>query len=372
MWMSSKIRGASARVWKAVREAAGWFSRGYFLTKSRNAVATMRETFTEARHNGAVSSGLARSVGGDKFVYMSDIDGSDMLEEFKLYVSKLKEENPDSCAPVKVFLNSGVYGMYARTEMLAVMMYGGIPYILPVHRALDGIDENDAQFVSRNNSMVTRLFGGESNHVVSLGRVADSVSVTDYVMERVKSSPLFDSMDIDGSLVGMAISQGTMRSLGSVYLPGRYLYDIYSVDSTVSKAIRPYRDYTADRVDGTDGGMVGNEVILVGGDPDIVPVGMQTAPDGYTYDVWVPNDARYYSRASAAVSACALPLLGLSVDDEEYEESYALLLKMLLELDEEANGPRDEDAPPDILVNADEDTDTDEVPVLLDLPDYLS
>ena len=61
MWMSSKIRGASARVWKAVREAAGWFSRGYFLTKSKNAVATMRETFTEARHNGAVSSGLARS-----------------------------------------------------------------------------------------------------------------------------------------------------------------------------------------------------------------------------------------------------------------------------------------------------------------------
>ena len=372
MSTSSRIGKLLSRAWKAVRGAAGWMSRGYFSTKARDIASTMAETFAEARHNGSVSSGLARSPGLDKFVYLSDIDGSDILDEFKLYVSRLKEENPDSCFPVKVFSNSGVYGMYARTEMLSVMMYGGIPYILPVHRALDGIDENDAQFVDRNNSIVSRLFGNGTNHVVSLGRVSDSVDVTAFVMDRVKSAPLFDSMEIDISLVNMAISNGTMRPLGSVYLPGGYLYDIYSVDPTVSVAIRPYRDFTADRVDGTEAAGYGNEVVLVGGDPEIVPVGMQTAPDGYTYDVWVPNDARYFSRARAAVSACALPLLGLSVDDGEYEESYALLLKMLLDLDEEANGPRDEEAPPDVIVNPDDDTDTDEVPVLIELPDYLS
>jgi hypothetical protein len=89
------------------------------------------------------------------------------------------------------------------------------------------------------------------------------------------------------------------------------------------------------------------------------------------YDVWVPNDARYYTRAKDNVAAGRLPLGALVVDDDEYLESYAMLMKMLHELDEEANGPADDNTSPGIMVNPDEDTDTDEVPVLIDLPEYL-
>ena len=363
--MASKVRSSLGRF-------VSWMGRGYIPTKTRSVISGMRETFANATHNGSVSSGLARSPSSEKFVYMSDIDGTDLLEEFKVYVGKLKEENPDSCFPVKVFVNSGVYGMYARTEMLIVMMYGGVPYILPIHRALDGIDEADAELVNRNNSIITRLFNQDSSHVVSLGQVGDDVNVNEYVLARAKSSPMFASNDIDISLVGMAISNGTIVSMGSLYLPGGYLYDIYVIDGVTAKAIRPYRDFTADRVDGTDGLAGGREVILVGGYPDVVCVGTQVSPDGYAYDVWVPNDARYYSRAKAAVSASMLPLLGVSVDDDEFEESYSMLLKMLAELDEEANGPADDDTSPDIMVNPDDDTETDEVPVLIDLPEYLS
>ena len=370
--MNSRIRNMASKVRSSLGRFVSWMGRGYIPTKTRSVFSGMRETFANSTHNGSVSSGLARTAGPEKFVYMSDIDGSDMLEDFKMYVGKLKEENPDSCFPVKVFMNSGVFGMYAHTEMLIVMVYGGIPYILPIHRSLDGIDEADAEFVSRNNSVITRLFNQNSSHVVSLGQVGDDVNLNEYVLARAKSSPMFESTDIDISLVGMAIADGTINTVGSLYLPGGYLYDIYVIDGVTARAIRPYRDFTVDRVDGTDHLAYGREVILVGGEPDVVCVGSQVAPDGYVYDVWVPNDARYYSRARAAVTSGILPLLGVSVEDDEYEESYAMLLKMLLELDEEANGPADDDTSPDILVNPDDDSDTDEVPVLIELPEYLS
>jgi hypothetical protein len=108
----------------------------------------------------------------------------------------------------------------------------------------------------------------------------------------------------------------------------------------------------------------------LGGDPEIVYVGAQYSQSGFLYDIWVPNDARYYNRAKKAVSDGILPLGQLVVDDDEYLESYAILIKILRELDEEVNGPADEAAAPDIIVNGD-DTDTDEVPVLIDLPEYL-
>ena len=101
-------------------------------------------------------------------------------------------------------------------------------------------------------------------------------------------------------------------------------------------------------------------------------VGTQLAPDGFLYDVWIPNDARYYNRARAVVSENRLPMGSIDVDDEDYIKSYALLMKMLHELDEEAHGPADDNTSPNILVNPDDDdTETDEVPVLIELPEYL-
>jgi hypothetical protein len=135
----------------------------------------------------------------------------------------------------------------------------------------------------------------------------------------------------------------------------------------MSKTLRPYRDFTKEE----DPFPEGNEAILVGGDPDIVRVGSQATPNGFMFDVWIPNDARYYNTAVATVAEQRLPLANVDVDDDEFLESYAYLLKMLRELDEEVHGPAPDDNVPDMIVNPDEDGDTEEVPVLIDLPEYL-
>jgi hypothetical protein len=210
------------------------------------------------------------------------------------------------------------------------------------------------------------LSNNDANHVISLGFVDQSVNVNEYVLDYAKKSPMFDSADIDANLVKMAIKNGTISAMGSLYLPGGYLYDIYAIEPVLSRTLRPYRDFTQAQSELPQG----REVILLGGDPEIVYVGAQYSQSGFLYDIWVPNDARYYNRAKKAVSDGILPLGQLVVDDDEYLESYAILIKILRELDEEVNGPADEAAAPDIIVNGD-DTDTDEVPVLIDLPEYL-
>ena len=237
---------------------------------------------------------------------------------------------------------------------------------MPVHRSREGIDEIDASFSPSIHRLITTLSNNDANHVISLGFVDQSVNVNEYVLEYAKKSPMFDSADIDANLVKMAIKNGTISAMGSLYLPGGYLYDIYAIEPVLSRTLRPYRDFTQAQAELPQG----REVILLGGDPEIVYVGAQYSQSGFLYDIWVPNDARYYNRAKKAVSDGILPLGQLVVDDDEYLESYAILIKILRELDEEVNGPADDEAAPDIIVN-DDDTDTDEVPVLIDLPEYL-
>ena len=367
----SKIKSLFSLIGRGSRTAAvsltrfpGWMGKGRIISGIIGLGKVMKDTFSK---NTSVSSGLVRVDDKELAAYLSDVDGTDIVADFKDYVSELKKRYPDSSPPVKVFCTSGVIGMYARADMLYAMVYGGIPYILPVHRSLEGIDENDAEFSDSVNRMVARLSSADSDHVVSLGMVDTTINVQEYVLNYARKSPLFDSTDIDPNLVKMAIKNGTIGSIGSLYLPGGYLYDIYAIEPILTRTFRPYRDYTQQQDDLPSG----REVILVGGEPEIVCVGLQSAPNGFIYDVWVPNDARYYARAKEVVENCRIPMGALSVDDDEYLEAYAILMKILKDLDEEANGPAQEADAPDIMVNPEDDTDTDEVPVLIELPDYL-
>ena len=365
--VAGRLRNAVRAVNRSVASAAGWFSRGYILSTAGRLAKGAVNNFRSAS-GGYVSSGLVRVSDSDVFVYLSDIDGTDMVEQFKQYVQELLNKYPDSSPPVKVFTASGVLGMYARVEMTYVMVFGGIPYIFPVHRAISGIDEHDADFENSMNQVVTRLCNSDSNHVVSLGYVDSSVNVNDYVLDWSKKSPLLDAVDIDPSLVKMAIQDGKMSPMGSLYLPGRYMYDIYVIDSVLAKAIRPYRDFT---VADANIPTAGREVVLVGGDPDVVLAGVQPSPDGFVYEAWVPNSARYYGRAVETIRRTALPMGQFVVDDDEYLECYAMLLKMLRDIDEEVNGTSQEADAPDMMNESDvrdEYEDVDEVPVLLDLP----
>lgn len=365
--MLSAVKNFSQKGKQFVARATVWFGRGYIMTQIKRAGLVVYDTFSESTHRGYIDKGLLRVDDSKLVAYVSDIDGADMVEGFQSYVSKLKQRYPDTSPMVTVFSYSGVLGMYARTECMHVMIYGGIPYIFPVHRMLEGIDEHDAAFSYGTNQFLTSVSNTDFNHVISLGHVDSQMNVNEYVLDWAKKSPMFDSVDIDPSLVKMAIKNGTISTMGSLYLPGGYLYDIYAIEPVLSQTLRPYRDYTQQTEIYT-----GREVLLVGGNPDIVYVGTQLAPNGFLYDVWIPNDARYYNRARAVVSENRLPMGSIDVDDEDYIKSYALLMKMLHELDEEAHGPADDKTSPNILVNPDDDdTETDEVPVLIELPEYL-
>lgn len=365
--VAGRLKNAVYKVNRSVASAAGWFSRGYILTTAGRVVKSAADTFKSATGS-CVASGLVRVSDSDMFVYLSDIDGTDLVEQFKQYIQELLNKYPNSSPPVKVFAASGVLGMYARVEMAYVMVYGGIPYIFPVHRSVSGIDEHDADFDNSLNQVITRLCNSDSGHVVSLGYVDDTVNVNDYVLDWSKKSPLLDAVDIDPNLVKMAIHDGKMYPIGSLYLPGRYMYDIYVIDTVLGKAIRPYKDFT---VAGNNIPKHGKEVILVGGDPDIVLAGVQTSLDGFVYEAWVPNVAKYYGRAVDAVRRASVPMGQFVVDDDEYLECYAMLLKMLRDLDEEVNGVSQEADAPDMMNESDvreENDDVGEVPVLLELP----
>ena len=365
--VKSKAVSVAQKTKKSAIRFADWFCRGRIISTMAYAKRVMGDTFAKATHGGAVSSGLVRNCNKALVSYISDIDGEDLATDVKAYIADLKKRYPDNSPPVKLFTASGVLGMYARTELCFVMIYGGVPYILPVHVEFEGIDENDAKFEDGANRVIKLLSTQGCNNVVSLGFVSKQVNVNEFVLDYAKHSPLFNTTEIDHNLVSMSIQSGTISSLGSLYLPGGYLYDIYVLDRLMSKTLRPYRDFTKEE----DPFPEGNEVILVGGDPDIVRVGSQATQTGFMFDVWIPNDARYYNTAVATVAEQRLPLANVEVDDDEFLESYAYLLKMLRELDEEVHGPAPDDTVPDMIVNPDEDGDTEEVPVLIDLPEYL-
>lgn len=367
--ISNKAKGIACKTKQSAIRLVGWFCRGYIATKLKNSVTISKNTFAEATHNGYISSGLVRISDKSLFAYISDIDGSDLVEEVKTYVSTLIKDYPDASPVIKLFTASGVLGMYARTDLTYVFIYGGIPFIVPVHRSLDGTDAIDASFSNSVNRVVSKLSSTNSNNVVSLGCVSQDVNITEYVLEYAKKSPLLNTTDIDISLVKMAIHDGTIQTYGSIYLPGGYLYDIYAIDALLSTTFRPYRDYSDSSHAPVPYDSAGREVILVGGEPDIVFLGTQVTLNGFLCDVWIPNDSRYYSIAKSIVDSKTLPLGSIVVDDEDYLESYAILIKMLTELDEE-NGSNDTDVAPNIMVNPEqEEFDDGDVPLLIDLPD---
>ena len=97
---------------------------------------------------------------------------------------------------------------------------------------------------------------------------------------------------------------------------------------------------------------------------------------GFLFDVWVPNHRRYYKLAMDFLSAGCVPNDIFYFDDEELIESYAILMKAMHVLDEEANGPSEDAETTEsdtVPVITDESLDdNDEAPVLIELPEYLA
>lgn len=310
-------------------------------------------------------------------VFISDLDGLDNVEEYKNYVDFVIGNKNCWNRPIKIFNTSGVLGMYARCEYSILLVLEGVPFILSSRVKLDGIDEYDPQFKTGEHTTLAAMLSANSKNVVSVGFIDPNSDVTKYVSEYMQKNTAMPSHDISFDLAKSFAENNSMRYWGAIYRPGGYLYDIYTANRTVSRSIRPNKEFGNDPLNEIDKLPNGMEVLLIGGEPDVVPVGTLANPVGMLFDVWVPNHKRYYKSAMTMLANGCVPNDIFYFDDEELIENYAILMKAMHVLDEESNVPDDEDeesletsAVP--IITDESIDDNDEAPVLIELPEYLA
>lgn len=310
-----------------------------------------------------------------KTLYCSNIDGDDMATDFRKFIEMAVNDKSMWNRPIKCFFNTGVYQVNARTEYAILFVMGGVPYILTTRICLAGTDEHDPEFMTADNSVIAQIISENAKNVASVGFVDPSENVTNYVSEFVKSNPVMKNPNISYALALDFSISGAMRYHGAIYKPGAFLYDIFTTNRVVSLAIRPNKDFaTGDTMNENASLPDGMEILLVGGEPDLVSVGTVCTPNGCMFDVWVPNRKNFYKSAVNAMANEYLPCDAFELNEEDFIKSYAILVTTLREIDEERNGPDDDEMEAD-GVNAtmitDEVDDGDEAPVLIELPEYL-
>lgn len=309
-------------------------------------------------------------------VFLSDLEGSDINAEYKDFVDLAINDKKYWNCPIKIFCNSGVLGMYARCDYSILFVLEGVPLILSSRVRLEGTDEYDPAFKLADNSTIASLMAENSKKVVSLGFVDPNTDVTKFVSEYMQKNPAIPSHEISFDLVKSFAANDSMRYYGAIYRPGGYMYDIYTANRTVSRSIRPNKEFRDDPLNEVDKLPDGMEILLIGGEPDIVPIGTMANNAGFLFDVWVPNHRRYYKLAMDFLSAGCVPNDIFYFDDDDLIESYAILMKAMHVLDEEANGPSEDAETTEsdtVPVITDESLDdNDEAPVLIELPEYLA
>ena len=308
-------------------------------------------------------------------VFISDLDGSDNTEEYKGVVDLAINNKGYWNRPIKIFNASGVLGMYARCEYSVLLVLEGVPFILSSRVKLEGTDEYDPQFKAGEHTTLAGLMSANSKNVVSLGFIDPNADVTKYVSEYMQKNPAIPSQDISFDLTKSFAANNAMRYWGAIYRPGGYMYDIYTANRTVSRSIRPNKEFGNDPLNEIDKLPDGMEVLLMGGEPDVVPVGTLANPVGMLFDVWVPNHKRYYKSAMTLLSSGCVPNDIFYFDEDDLIENYAILMKAMHVLDEEANGPEEDESAETTAVPIITDEsldDNDEAPVLIELPEYLA
>ena len=309
--------------------------------------------------------------------FLSDIDGVDLATSLKDSIDVAIGGQGYWNRPIKVFMTSGLLGIRASAEYAVLYVIEGVPLVFSSHVRMEGIDEYDADFKTADSSVMASLMSMNSKNVVSLGFVDPNTDVTSYVSQFMQHNPAMKSQDISYSLVRDFSKSNAMRYWGAIYRPGGYMYDIYTADHTVSLSIRPNKDFTKDPLNENANLPNGMEVLLVGGEPDVVSIGTICNMKGYLFDVWVPNTKRFYKAGMDMMANGVVPVDDIEFNEDDMIESYAFLMKSLHELDEETNGPDEEEdddsetkAVP--IVTDDSIDDDEEVPVLIELPEYLA
>lgn len=262
-------------------------------------------------------------------VFMSDSDGHDLSKEFMDECVSIREDRSLWYTPIKFYVASGVLGML-HAEQLIVYVDGGVLFILSSIPSFDGDDHMNASLGEDGERMVSRLFNGVQRGVFSLGVMPEGTDFARYANEYYARSGIVTDGQINSEQALMFTGQWDSMYHGNIYTVGGALYEIYAVDPSISSAIRYVRGDATLQYEG-------REVLLVGGVPEIMPIGYHANSFGHMFRVWTPNDINGYPRALEIMDREWLPTDLFDLDLEEMAEAYALHAEALRRTDPTEN-----------------------------------
>lgn len=340
---------------KLATRVKGWFSSlkgklargaGYAGGKCKAAAKVMQPKFPRwVRDN--YRPGYPTAACGlmsTESILLYDYDGTDPVVEWKELVAGLKNNKDDHNKVFNIYYNTGVLDANLMVEFMSVVVYCGIPFILSSPARLAGSNERDAKFDTMGGSLVSRIANKNCDIITSAGFISPEVVPERYAYDFYKNNTLMESQELDASVLRIEANSGSIVPVGHLYTPGGDLYDIFSLNSAQSKMIRRMKDFSQNPLDEMNIPEGLQEVVMLGGDPDIVTIGSFTTSNGIMYEVWVPNEARNYWLGQKILAEGWLPVNSFNLDFDDMIESYAMLYKVLLDMDTEADAEIEEDS----------------------------
>lgn len=276
-------------------------------------------------------------------VFISDWDGRDIAKEFMDECAAIRATRELWYTPIKFYIASGVLGML-HAEQVIVYVDGGTIFLLSSIPSFNGSDFAHVGLDDDGERLVSRLFNGLSRKVMSLGIVPADTDYLTYARNCYMNQGVVTDGQINSEQAVGFIEQMEQMYYGNIYLTGGALYGVYAVDPTVSSAIRYVRGDNSMQYEG-------REVLLVGGVPEIMPLGFHTTMFGHMFKVWTANDIDRYFIGKRIFDDEWLPYDLFDIDLDEMCEAYALHAEKLRRIDPTENldaqlGNDAEQAPP--------------------------
>lgn len=259
-------------------------------------------------------------------VLLSDYDGNDIVAELMEELDRMADEDECQGRPVPVYIMTGAIGAI-RTEMLFFYMLGGVPLIMVPAFAVTGTGIGDAGMTLDGSRFISAMYSRNNNLVYSVGYVDSPAQAFAAAVEYTRSNVPSPDSGLDRELVESYIAGkgGALLPLGVIQKPGGTRFEVYAFDETESSMFRPDKDFMGGHPDEESGRVRGKtEVILYGGNPDIVCVGGFCSIDGAFFDVWVPNEKEYIDCATHMLEQGDIPRDTLYIDDDDLAQAFVM------------------------------------------------
>lgn len=260
-------------------------------------------------------------------VVQSNYDGADCVEELSDEFDKMADDPDCAGRPVPVYSMRGTVGS-VEVDLVYMFMLGGVPLILDPGIVVRGTGDGNVEEVQASGRFITEMFTHNNTSVFSIGYVDDPCDAYAYAVDFTSRSVPMPDTGISADLVNsyLATHPDTMTHVGTIQRMGGTIFDVYAIDATESAMFRPDKDFMGGEPDVEDDkenrGRI--EVLLCGGNPEIVCVGSLCGADGWMFRVWVPNEAGYVDCAMHMLEQDDIPREALYVDSDELAQAYMM------------------------------------------------